>query len=63
MKLLPSITYHSDLYQLGLIIYELLYSERHWDRGDKVNILQIRENYAGSNANKETTSFLLEKAE
>lgn len=48
---------------MGLIICELLYSERHWDRGDKVNILQIRENYAGSNANKETTSFLLEKAE
>jgi serine/threonine protein kinase len=42
MKLLPSITYHTDLYQLGLLIYELLFSERYWQRGDRVNILQIR---------------------
>ena len=26
MKLLPSISYQTDIYQLGLIIYELLFS-------------------------------------
>ena len=30
MKLLPVLTYHSDLYQLGLIICEILLSDRLW---------------------------------
>ena len=30
MKLLPSLTSNSDLYQLGLIILELLFSDRIW---------------------------------
>ena len=51
------------MYTLGLLIYELVFSERYWQRGDRVNILQIRENLAGSNANKETAGFLIEKAE
>ncbi len=38
MKLLPSLTIQADVYQLGLIILELLFSERMWDRGDKVNL-------------------------
>ncbi len=30
MKLLPSLTAQSDIYQLGLIICELIYSDRPW---------------------------------
>lgn len=30
MKLLPSISYQTDLYSFGLIILELLYSDRYW---------------------------------
>ena len=44
MKLLPSLTIQSDIYQLGLIILELIFSERMWDRGDKVNLEQIKTN-------------------
>ena len=37
MKLLPAVTSKSDLYQLGLIILEMVYSKRLWARGDKIN--------------------------
>jgi len=37
IKLLPALTAKSDIYQLGLIMLELIYSERRWARGDKIN--------------------------
>lgn len=42
MKLLPSLNYQSDIYQVGLIVLELMFSERMWDRGDKVDIMQLK---------------------
>ena len=37
MKLLPAVTNKSDIYQLGLILAEMLFSKRLWARGDKLN--------------------------
>jgi hypothetical protein len=37
MKLLPVITNKSDIYQLGLIAAEMLFSKRLWGRGDRLN--------------------------
>ena len=38
MKLLPAISNKSDLYQLGLIMIELMLGRRYWIRGDKANV-------------------------
>lgn len=37
MKLLPVVSNKSDLYQLGLILAEMLFSRRLWARGDRLN--------------------------
>ena len=37
LKLLPIITNKSDIYQLGLILAEMMFSKRLWARGDKLN--------------------------
>jgi hypothetical protein len=43
MKLVPGITTKSDLYQLGLMIIELMMGRRLWVRGDKAYFQQIIE--------------------
>lgn len=63
MKLLPAISFRSDLYQLGLICMELMFSTRMWVRGDKAYYKGIVEHQAESNLSKEATAFLFEKAE
>jgi serine/threonine protein kinase len=62
IKLLPALTHKSDIYQLGLILLELLFSERRWPRGDKVNVREVLAGAGESNFNKETTAFIAEKA-
>ena len=52
MKLLPAISNKSDIYQLGLIIAELLFSKRLWARGDKINYAVLQSNLEGCNCNK-----------
>lgn len=63
IKLLPAITMKSDLYQVGLIILELIFSKRFWIRGDKAYTKHILENENLSNCTKEATAFLFEMAE
>lgn len=41
MKLIPAISNKSDLYQLGLIILEMLLGRRPWARGDKAHLKTI----------------------
>lgn len=41
MKLLPALTLKSDVFQLGLIMLELVFSERKWPRGDRVNLKEL----------------------
>lgn len=62
MKLLPSLSTKSDLYQLGLLCLELMFGTRMWVRGDKAYFKGIVEHQGESNLNKETTAFLFEKA-
>lgn len=52
MKLLPAISSKSDLYQLGLIIIELMFGTRMWVRGDKAYFKGIIEHSDKSNLNK-----------
>lgn len=52
MKLLPVVTNKSDIYQLGLIIVELLFSRRLWARGDRVSYGQFHDKAGESNCNK-----------
>jgi hypothetical protein len=61
MKLLPAVSNKSDLYQLGLLVAELLFSKRLWARGDKVSHAVLQAHMEESNCTKETTSFILEK--
>jgi len=42
MKLLPALTAKSDIYQLGLLVLEMLFSNRLWARGDRVNLRDIQ---------------------
>ena len=44
IKLLPIVSSKSDLYQLGLIMIELILGRRFWVRGDKAYLKQILEN-------------------
>lgn len=41
MKLIPAISNKSDLYQIGLIIIEMLLGRRPWARGDKAHLKTI----------------------
>ena len=41
MKLIPGISNKSDLYQLGLLILELILGRRPWPRGDKAFLKTI----------------------
>ena len=59
MKLLPVITSKSDIYQLGLIAAEMLFSKRLWARGDRLNYNEFQSKMGDSNCNKETTVFVL----
>ena len=59
MKLLPVITNKSDIYQLGLLLAEMLFSKRLWARGDKLNYGEFHARMAETNCNKETTNFIL----
>lgn len=43
MKLLPAVTNKSDIYQLGLIAVELLFSRRLWARGDRLSYGQLHD--------------------
>jgi serine/threonine protein kinase len=52
IKLLPALTAKADIYQLGLIMLELLFSERRWARGDKANHREIGARIEESNLNK-----------
>lgn len=52
MKLLPSINTKSDLYQLGLLIIEMIYGTRMWVRGDKAFFKGIIEHKDKSYLNK-----------
>lgn len=61
VKLLPTLTNKSDLYQLGLILAELLFSKRMWARGDKISYGIIQSNLEESHCNKETANFVFEK--
>lgn len=61
IKLLPALTAKSDIYQLGLIMLELLFSERRWSRGDKANVRDVLSRSEESNLNRETTAFIAEK--
>lgn len=61
MKLLPAVTNKSDIYQLGLIVAEMLFSKRIWARGDKVNLGDFQVRASESNCNKETTTFVIDK--
>lgn len=63
MKLLPTISFKSDIYQLGLIILELMFGRRMWIRGDKAFLNKIADIKEESLCNKETTHFLFEKVE
>lgn len=42
MKLLPALSAKSDIYQLGLLVLEMLFSNRLWARGDRVNLRDIQ---------------------
>lgn len=59
MKLLPALTLKSDLYQLGLIMLELVFSERKWPRGDRANLKDLASKELKSHLNKESTAFIL----
>jgi hypothetical protein len=52
MKLLPALTLKSDVYQLALILLELVFSERKWPRGDKINLKDIFSREQESHLNK-----------
>lgn len=61
MKLLPAISNKSDIYQLGLIALEMMFSTRLWPRGDKINYQELQARLLDSNCNKETSVFVMEK--
>ena len=61
MKLLPAVTNKSDIYQLGLIVLEMMFSARLWARGDRINYQELQGRLVESNCNKETSAFVLEK--
>jgi hypothetical protein len=42
MKLLPVLSAKSDIYQLGLMAAEMMFSKRLWARGDKFNTNDLR---------------------
>jgi serine/threonine protein kinase len=58
IKLLPALTLKSDIYQVGLILLEMLFSERRWARGDRANLKDIYSREHESNLNKEATAFI-----
>jgi serine/threonine protein kinase len=61
MKLLPVVTNKSDIYQMGLILAEMLFSRRLWARGDRLSYGELHARVAESQCNKETTAFVLDK--
>ncbi len=52
MKLLPVVTNKSDIYQLGLIVSEMMFSKRLWSRGDKLDANEFQIKAGESNCNK-----------
>lgn len=52
MKLLPVVTNKSDIYQLGLIVSEMMFSKRLWSRGDKLDVNEFQIKAGESNCNK-----------
>jgi len=61
MKLLPAVNNKSDLYQLGLIVAELLFSRRLWPRGDKFSYSDLQAKLEESYCTKETANFVADK--
>ena len=52
MKVLPGITLASDVYQIGLVMTELMCGYRFWSRGDRFNLNELSSKAQESTLNK-----------